>query len=128
MGISKRLFTQHQIDTDLSGQLKKAQREIQLLKTDYNGKTQAFETLQKAHSSLVNQFQESRKAEGALAEALRVLVDDLQSRLDMATGGMTEADGLVAAEDANRSWRSWLFDVMSTYGDIARNALKLTDL
>ena len=36
MGISKRLFTQHQIDTDLSGQLKKAQKEIQLLKTDYN--------------------------------------------------------------------------------------------
>ena len=57
MGITKRLFTQHQIETDLRNQLE--------------GKTQAFETLQKAHDSLVDQFQESRRAEGALATALR---------------------------------------------------------
>lgn len=59
-----------------------------------------------------------------LLTALRELVDDLQSRLDMATDGMTEADGLVLAEDANRSWRSWLFDVMRTHGDIAQHAIK----
>lgn len=63
-----------------------------------------------------------------LLAALEELCDDLQGRLDMATDGMTEADGLVVAEDANRSWRSWLFDVMGTHGDIARATIKKAKL
>ena len=59
-----------------------------------------------------------------LLAALEGLRDDLQTRLDMATDGATEADGLVRGEDANRSWRAWLFDVMNTHGKIARAAIK----
>ncbi len=59
-----------------------------------------------------------------LLEALKVLCEDLQTRLDASTEGATVADGLVNGEDANRSWRAWLFDVMSTRGDIAYAAIK----
>lgn len=62
----------------------------------------------------------------ALLGALEGLRDDLQTRLDAATEGRTVADGLVNGEDANRSWRSWLFDVMSTHGDIARAVIEAT--
>lgn len=68
-------------------------------------------------------FCHKHKAADDLLAALKGLRDDLQTRLDMATEGATEADSLVLAEDANRSWRSWLFDVMSTHGDIARAAI-----
>jgi hypothetical protein len=57
-------------------------------------------------------------------EALAGLREDLRVRLDASTEGTTVADGLVNGEDANRSWRSWLFDVMSTHGDIARAAIE----
>ena len=60
-------------------------------------------------------------------EALEGLREDLQVRLDASTEGATVADGLVDGEDANRSWRSWLFDVMSTHGDIARAAIEEED-
>ncbi|KKM95976.1 hypothetical protein LCGC14_1182740 [marine sediment metagenome] len=59
-----------------------------------------------------------------LLEALKGLREDLQVRLDASTEGTTVADGLVSGEDANRSWRSWLFDVMRTHGDIARDAIE----
>ena len=58
-----------------------------------------------------------------LLEALKGLREDLQTRLEAATDGMTEADSFVCGEDVRRSWRSWLFDVMSTHGDIARAAI-----
>ena len=57
-------------------------------------------------------------------EALVGLRDDLQGRLDASSEGATVADGLVDGEAANRSWHSWLFDVMSTHGDIARAAIE----
>ena len=59
-----------------------------------------------------------------LLAALEALREDLQARLDASTEGTTVADSLVSGEDANLSWRSWLFDVMSTHGDIARAAIK----
>jgi len=57
-------------------------------------------------------------------EALKGLYEDLQGRLNASTEGATVADGLVNGEDANRSWRFWLSDVMSTHGDIARAAIE----
>jgi hypothetical protein len=59
-----------------------------------------------------------------LLEALEGLREDLQTRLDASSEGATEASGLVDGEAANRSWHSWLFDVMSTHGDIARAAIE----
>lgn len=59
-----------------------------------------------------------------LLEALEGLREDLQSRLDASMEGATVADGLVDGKDANRSWLSWLSDVMRTHGDIARAAIE----
>ncbi len=85
------------------------------------------DTIANYTAALGKRLNEIRRLEGVntkLLEALEGLREDLQARLDDSTDGATVADGLVSGEDANRSWSSWLFDVMRTHGDIARAAIK----